>query len=52
MATNNGHRIRYAVVGLGWIAQDTVLPAFEEAENSQLTALVSDDRYLRICTNR
>ncbi len=41
--SNNGHRIRYAVVGLGWIAQDTVLPAFEEAENSQLTALVSDD---------
>ncbi len=41
--SNNGHRIRYAVVGLGWIAQETVLPAFEEAENSQLTALVSDD---------
>lgn len=41
--SNNGHRIRYAVVGLGWIAQETVLPAFATAENSQLTALVSDD---------
>lgn len=36
-------KIRYAVVGLGWIAQDVVLPAFANAENSQLTAFVSDD---------
>ncbi len=29
MAVTNGKRkIRYAVVGLGWIAQETVLPAF------------------------
>ncbi|BAZ12190.1 oxidoreductase domain-containing protein [Calothrix sp. NIES-4071] len=41
--SNNGHRIRYAVIGLGWIAQETVLPAFATTENSQLTALVSDD---------
>lgn len=41
--SNNGHRIRYAVVGLGWIAQETVLPGFAQASNSQLTALVSDD---------
>jgi glucose-fructose oxidoreductase len=41
--SNNGHRIRYAVVGLGWIAQETVLPAFAQTENSQLAALVSDD---------
>ncbi|RUS98004.1 glucose-fructose oxidoreductase [Dulcicalothrix desertica PCC 7102] len=41
--SNNGHHIRYAVVRLGWIAQETVLPAFAQASNSQLTALVSDD---------
>jgi predicted dehydrogenase len=35
---------RYAVVGLGHIAQVAVLPAFvHAASNSQLTALVSDD---------
>jgi predicted dehydrogenase len=38
-------KIRYAVVGLGWIAQDVILPAFAKArENSELTALVSDDK--------
>ncbi len=36
-------KVRYAVVGLGHIAQVAVLPAFAHAENSQLTALVSDD---------
>lgn len=37
-------KIRYAVVGLGWIVQEAVLPAFANAkENCQLTALVSDD---------
>ena len=36
--------IRYAVVGLGHIAQKAVLPAFAHARrNSRLTALVSDD---------
>lgn len=45
----NGHRhhsdkIRYAVVGLGHIAQNAILPAFVHArENSVLTALFSDD---------
>jgi predicted dehydrogenase len=34
-------RIRYAVVGLGHIAQTAVLPAFEHAENSKLAALVT-----------
>ena len=35
---------RYAVVGLGYISQIAVLPAFEHArENSELTALVSSD---------
>jgi predicted dehydrogenase len=36
--------VRYAVVGLGYIAQIAVLPAFAHArENSELTALVSGD---------
>jgi predicted dehydrogenase len=38
------HKIRYAVVGLGHIAQVAVLPAFAHAgRNSVLTALVSSD---------
>ncbi len=37
------NKIRYGVVGLGHIAQVAVLPAFAHAENSELTALVSDD---------
>lgn len=39
-----GGKVRYAVVGLGHIAQVAVLPAFAHAaRNSELTALVSDD---------
>lgn len=37
-------KLRYAVVGLGHIAQVAVLPAFAHAtENSELTALISND---------
>jgi predicted dehydrogenase len=36
-------KVRYAVVGLGYIAQVAVLPAFAHAKNSELVALVSDD---------
>jgi predicted dehydrogenase len=36
-------KIRYAVVGLGHIAQVAVLPAFKNAPNSELFALVSED---------
>jgi predicted dehydrogenase len=40
----NGRKIRYAVVGLGYISQVAVLPAFAHAKsNSTLTALVSGD---------
>ena len=39
--------IRYAVVGLGHIAQVAVLPAFAHARNSELVAVVSDDRTKR-----
>lgn len=39
-------RVRYAVVGLGYIAQSAVLPAFAHAKrNCELTALVSDSRH-------
>jgi predicted dehydrogenase len=38
-------KIRYAVVGLGYISQAAVLPAFAHArENSELVALVSGDQ--------
>jgi predicted dehydrogenase len=46
-ARRNGNarrkKVRYAVVGLGHIAQVAVLPAFAHAANSEVTALVSDD---------
>ena len=46
MASNSRNKsstgqIRYAVVGLGHIAQVAVLPAFQHARNSQLAGLVS-----------
>jgi len=37
------NKVRYAVVGLGHIAQVAVLPAFTAARNSELFALVSGD---------
>ena len=40
---NSKGRVRYAVVGLGHIAQEAVLPAFKTAENSELFALISSD---------
>ena len=41
--------VRYAVVGLGHIAQVAVLPAFAHAgQNSQLTALVSGNPTKRV----
>jgi predicted dehydrogenase len=45
-STNSGkkRKIRYAVVGQGYISQIAVLPAFAHArKNSELAALVSDD---------
>src|SRR5215470_10261859 len=41
---HTGREIRYAVVGLGHIAQTAILPAFQNAENSQLVALLSNDK--------
>ena len=39
----SGRKIRYAVVGLGHITQVAVLPAFRNAANSELFALVSGE---------
>jgi len=42
--TRNKNKVRYAVVGLGYISQDAVLPAFFNAKtNSEVRALVTDD---------
>lgn len=38
---SSGGKIRYAVVGLGHIAQVAVLPGFKNAKNSELAGLVS-----------
>lgn len=36
-------KVRFAVVGLGWIAQEAVLPAFQNVETAELAALVTND---------
>lgn len=41
---NDKQKIRYAMVGLGWFVQDAALPAFANAENSEIVALVSGDQ--------
>lgn len=44
MAKTEQKKVRYAIVGLGHIAQVAVLPAFAHAnKNSELVAFVSDD---------
>lgn len=46
--TTGARRVRYAVVGLGHIAQNAVLPAFRRARrNSSLVALVSGSAHKR-----
>lgn len=39
----SARKIRFAVVGLGWIAQEAVLPAFQNVETAELAALVTND---------
>lgn len=41
--TSSTRKVRYAVVGLGHIAQVAVLPAFRNASNSELVAVVSGE---------
>lgn len=44
MSSTESRKVRYAVVGLGHIAQIAVLPAFKHASDTcELTAFVSDD---------
>jgi len=43
MASSKKKKVRYAVVGLGHIAQVAVLPGLENSKNSELAALVSND---------
>jgi glucose-fructose oxidoreductase len=40
---SKNRKVRYAVVGLGHLAQVAVLPAFANAPNSELVAIVSGD---------
>jgi len=37
-------RVRYAVVGLGWISQAAFMPGVEHTANSEMVALVTSDR--------
>jgi glucose-fructose oxidoreductase len=41
--TPSSKKIRYGVIGLGYISQVAVLPAFKNADNSELVALFSND---------
>ena len=43
MAKSVSDPVRYALVGLGWISQEVVLPGFGNATNSKVTALVTGD---------
>ena len=54
MTTSNQRKVRYAVMGLGNIAQVAVLPAFAHAaENSELVALLSsDEQKLNVLSER
>ena len=38
-----GKKIRYGVVGLGWIAQSSFLPGIGKTSNSEVTAIVTGD---------
>lgn len=39
----DGRKVRYAVVGAGWIAQEDFMPGVEHTGNSVMTALVTGD---------
>jgi len=45
--SKSSRKIRYAVVGLGHIAQVAVLPAFKNSKNSELVAIVSGESVKR-----
>ena len=37
-------KIRYAVIGNGWISQEAFLPGVNQTENSEVVAIVSGQR--------
>jgi predicted dehydrogenase len=39
----DGQKVRYAVVGAGWISQEDFMPAVDHTGNSVMTALVTGD---------
>jgi predicted dehydrogenase len=43
MSGGPGEKIRFAVVGVGWISQDAFMPAVAQTGNSVMTALVTGD---------
>jgi predicted dehydrogenase len=43
LGLSSGKKIRYAIVGLGDIAQEAMLPGIEHTGNSEVTAFVTDD---------
>ena len=40
----DGQKVRYAVVGAGWIAQEDFMPGVGHTGNSVMTAMVTDDQ--------
>lgn len=40
---DSDRKVRYAIVGLGDIAQEDMMPGFEHTGNSEITALVTSD---------
>lgn len=43
MKSGSGAKVRYALVGAGWIAQAAFMPAVERTGNSELVAVVTGD---------
>jgi predicted dehydrogenase len=41
---SDGRKVRYAVVGAGWIAQEDFMPGVEHTGNSVMTAIVTGDQ--------
>jgi predicted dehydrogenase len=39
----DGRKIRYAVMGAGWIAQEDFMPGIQHTGNSQITAIITGD---------
>lgn len=40
----DGRKVRHAVYGAGWIAQEDFMPGVEHTGNSEMTAIVTGDQ--------